>query len=134
MSSHTTAAAPVHDPSAGTPASTAGDGAGRLTRWLQDRSVRTRVLSLVGVSVAALCFIGVVAEAQLATAGDRTETLNAANGATRSALLADMMHDAIRSDVLQAQLFADEPARYQEAVDALAEHGGALTEHLDSVA
>src|SRR3712207_2476359 len=71
---------------------------GRLSAWAQDRSVRTRVLSLVGVSVAALSLCGVVASLELASAGERTETLNAANGATRSALLADMMHDAIRSD------------------------------------
>ena len=104
-----------------------------LSAWTQDRSVRTRVLSVVCVSVAALCLSGVVAQLQLASAGDRTETLNSANAATRSALLADMMHDAIRSDVLQALLFAEDRGQYQDAVTALTDHGATLLDELDSV-
>ena len=54
--------------------------------------------------------------------------------AMRSAALADMMHDAVRSDVLQAILSGqtDDPRGLAESKKDLAEHGEALLKHLEA--
>jgi hypothetical protein len=105
-----------------------------VIRWFADRTVRTKVLTLVGVQLAALTLLGGVAIQQEREAGHRTDQLVAGNGATRAALMADMMHDAIRGDVLAALLADGNGAELDQASADLAEHEATFLAQLDAVA
>ena len=101
--------------------------------WLRDRRLGTRIGAVVVVAATALT---VTAGAGLVglegTGGSATELL-AASEATRAALEADMMHDAVRADVLSAILSDGGQERYAAAAE-LAEHSDTLRDRLDAVA
>ena len=71
-------------------------------RWIADRKVGSRIIALIATAAVVIGVFGVVAVRDLQDAGDGAETLVVANAATGSALEADMMHDAVRGDVLRA--------------------------------
>ncbi len=101
-------------------------------RWLADRKVGSRIIALIATSTVVIGVFGVVAVRDLQDAGDGAETLVVANAATASALEADMMHDAIRADVLRAML-AGEGEEYDAAVTDLGEHADNLLSLLAAV-
>ncbi len=101
--------------------------------WFADRTVRTKVLSLVGVQLVTLAVLGGVAVAQQQQAGGRADQLVAANDATRAALTADKMHDAVRGDVLAGLLAGSSTAEVDEASAAVDEHGATFLAQLDAV-
>ena len=63
--------------------------------------------------------------------GDRTAEVLASAEGTGDALLADMMHDAVRADVLQALLSGGQGDLYEGAVADLADHAGTFRDILD---
>ena len=90
-----------------------------MSQHWNDASVRTRLGALAAVATVALAgtvLLGTAELQQLARGSQQLQTLNAL---TRTALEADMAHDAIRSDVLQGMTF---PAEQAAAVAAVAEH------------
>ena len=104
-----------------------------VLRWFANRSVRTKVLTLVGVALTTLMVLGGVAITQQREAGQRTDQLVAGNSATRAALMADMMHDAIRGDVLAALLADGNVAELDQASADLEEHEATFLAQLDAV-
>lgn len=107
---------------------------GGLRGWIADRSVRSRVWAIVAVSAILVAFLGAVSVNALGDAGRRGDTLLAANSATGSALLADMMHDAIRGDVLESLRVGAGPEQSSAALVALDEHAVVLIGELQAVA
>ncbi len=103
-------------------------------RWFANRTVRSKVLSLVGVALTTLLVLGGVAITQEREAGHRTDQLVAGNSATRAALMADMMHDAVRGDVLAALLADGDAAALDQAAADLEEHEATFLAQLDAVA
>ena len=103
-------------------------------RWFADRGVRTKVLTLVGVALAAFMVLGGVAISKEREAGHRTDQLVAGNSATRAALMADMMHDAVRGDVLAALLADGDSAALDQSAADLEEHKATFLAQLDAVA
>ncbi|MFC3687417.1 methyl-accepting chemotaxis protein [Aquipuribacter hungaricus] len=105
----------------------------RAGAWLADRRLATRMGAVVLVATAALAATAGVGLHGLEGTGASAEDLLAASGATRAALEADMMHDAVRADVLSALLADGGQERYAAAAD-LAEHSETLRARLDAVA
>ncbi len=87
-----------------------------------DRPLGVKLAALVTAGALALgAFALITVQALLAT-GERTAELLASAEATEDVLLADMMHDAVRADVLQALLGAGGGELYDAAAADLAEH------------
>jgi methyl-accepting chemotaxis protein len=103
------------------------------TRWLADRSVGTRVRLLVGIAAVVLAFFTAISVSALRGATHQSEVLLAGGNATRASLEADMMHDAIRADVLSALEFADDATRYAAVQEDLDTHASNLVADLDAV-
>ncbi len=101
--------------------------------WLGDRRLGTRIGAVVVVAAAALVVTGAAGLAGLEGTGRSAEELLTASEATRAALEADMMHDAVRADVLSALLADGGQERYAASAD-LAEHSATLADRLDAVA
>ena len=97
-----------------------------------DRPLGVKLSALVAVGTVSLSVFAVIAVQALQETGERTDYLLRASDATAAALMADMMHDAVRADVLQALLF---PAgeQHDSAVTALDEHGQIFLETLAHV-
>jgi methyl-accepting chemotaxis protein len=104
----------------------------RVGQWFSDLKVGTRIIGLVATAAVVIGVFGVVAVRDLQQAGDGAETLVRANAATGSALEADMMHDAIRADVLRAML-ATVAADYDSAASDLDGHAKTLLSLLSDV-
>src|SRR6478736_10047743 len=85
-----------------------------IGRWFADLKVGTRIIALIATAAVVIGVFGVLAVRDLQEAGHGADTLVVANAATGSALEADMMHDAIRGDVLRAML-ASVRAEYDSA-------------------
>ncbi|WP_380168439.1 methyl-accepting chemotaxis protein [Jannaschia sp. R86511] len=117
MSSTTTEAVPARGPMA----------------WLSDRSIRSRMAALVVVAALAAVVAGAVGMDGLLGTERTSHQLLAAADATRAGLEADMMHDAVRADVLQAMRESGGPA-YAVAAADLQEHGALMTDRLAAVA
>ncbi len=98
-----------------------------------DRSIRTRVLSIVGVVAAVVLALGGYAAHLIGSGADRGDVLMRANTATGAALQADMMHDAIRSDVLQVLGDPSDPAGLRTAAADLDDHAAQLRASLEAV-
>jgi methyl-accepting chemotaxis protein len=81
------------------------------------------------VALLVLCTIGVNA---LQAAGQDRASLIKVDKAVRAAEESDMMHDAVRADVLQSLLFGG--AKYQATVQELADHSANLKDTLAGVA
>jgi len=104
-----------------------------LRRWFEDSSVRTRVVGLVATGVVVIAVFGLISVQQMLAAGSRSEVLLKANTATRAALMADMMHDAVRGDVLLAQGVTGTAADRQKAAASVREHAATLVRQLADV-
>jgi methyl-accepting chemotaxis protein len=98
-----------------------------------DRPLGVKLAALVGVGAVSLGAFALVSVQALQGTGDRVEELLGTTRATSSALEADMMHDAVRADVLQALLTGRGP-QYDAAVTDLADHSATFRQMLDEVA
>ena len=101
--------------------------------WWADRPMRVKLSALVVAGTAGMLVVGGLGVGALGEAGERTDVLLQTTTATGLALEADMMHDAVRADVLQALLGGRGPL-YQAAVTDLADHSARLRETLAGVA
>jgi methyl-accepting chemotaxis protein len=97
-----------------------------------DRPLGVKLAALVGAGALSLGAFAVVTVQALNGTGERTEELLATTQATAEALEADMMHDAVRGDVLQALLNGSGPL-YDSAVTDLQDHSARLHEVLAAV-
>jgi methyl-accepting chemotaxis protein len=98
--------------------------------WWSDRPLGVKLSALVAAGSLALGGFGLISVTALQGAGVRTDELLQTTTATGQAADADMMHDAVRADVLQALL--DEAASRSAAAD-LEDHSAALQEALAAV-
>ena len=105
----------------------------RLFPRFVDRSIRTRVLGIVGMVAAVVLALGGFAAHLVGAGADRGDVLMRANRATGAALQADMMHDAIRADVLQVLSNLDDPATRRTAASDLDGHAAELRRSLATV-
>jgi methyl-accepting chemotaxis protein len=87
-----------------------------------DRPLGVKLAALVAVGAAALGVFAVISVQALNGTGDTAQDLLATTEGTRDALLADMMHDAVRGDVLQALVSGGQGELYEGAVVDLADH------------
>ena len=97
-----------------------------------DRSLGVKLSALVAAGAASLGVFAVIAVGEITGTDGPRSTLLAATTATGAALEADMMHDAVRADVLQALLDGRGP-QYASAVTDLAEHSDNLRAQLTAV-
>src|SRR4051794_34822947 len=91
-----------------------------------DRPLGVKLAALVAAGAAALGVFAVVTVGALEATGERAGHLLASAEATGDVLLADMMHDAVRADVLQALLSGGAGPLYDGAVTDLADHDAVL--------
>ena len=104
-----------------------GDAMSRTTtstdRWsLADRRVRTRVLLPVAVGAVAVLAVAVTGSRAASDLTDVTRGVTVDSEVLANHLTGDMMHDALRADVLAA-LLAETPADVVEHRAAIDEHG-----------
>jgi hypothetical protein len=97
-----------------------------------DRPLGAKLAALVAAGAVVLAVFAVLTVQALRGTGERTDELLATTHATAAALEADMAHDAVRGDVLQAMLAGAGP-EYSAAVAGLAQHGGTLRDSLAAV-
>jgi hypothetical protein len=97
-----------------------------------DRPLGVKLAALVAAGAVVLAVFAVLTVQALRGTGERTDELLATTHATGAALEADMMHDAVRGDVLQAMLAGAGP-EYSAAVADLAGHGETLRDSLAAV-
>lgn len=100
--------------------------------WWPDRPLGVKLATLVLAGSLALVVFGGISVTALHSTGERTEELLRTTTATGSAAEADMMHDAVRADVLQA-LLSGSGTRYDSAVTDLADHAATLQAALAAV-
>jgi methyl-accepting chemotaxis protein len=91
-----------------------------------DRPLGVKLAALVAAGAASLGVFAVVTVGALHDTGEAAGELLASAEATEDVLLADMMHDAVRADVLQALLSRGRGELYGTAVADLAEHSETL--------
>ena len=87
-----------------------------------DRPLGVKLAALVGVGAVALSVFAVITVQALQGTGETADELLASAEGTEDVLLADMMHDAVRGDVLQALVSGGQGALYAGAQADLAEH------------
>jgi methyl-accepting chemotaxis protein len=97
-----------------------------------DRPLGVKLSALVVIGALALAVFALISVRALQATGDRADRLLSANQVTALALEADMMHDAVRGDVLQALLSGTGP-QYQGAVTDLADHSQHLRDVLKTI-
>ena len=100
--------------------------------WWSDRPLGVKLTTLVGAGSLALAASGLISVTALQGTGQRTEELLGTTTATGAAAEADMMHDAVRADVLQALLTGSGP-QYASAVTDLQDHAATLEAALAAV-
>ncbi|MGY1624437.1 methyl-accepting chemotaxis protein [Geodermatophilus sp. SYSU D00965] len=98
-----------------------------------DRPLGVKLAALVAAGGVVLAVFAVVAVQALSATGERADELLATTSATGAALEADMMHDAVRGDVLSSLLAAGGP-EHRAAVTDLADHAATFREVLAAVA
>jgi methyl-accepting chemotaxis protein len=98
-----------------------------------DRPLGVKLATLVAAGAVVLAVFAAIAVQALSATGERTDVLLATTAATGSALEADMMHDAVRGDVLSALLAGGGPDHRAAAAD-LGDHAGTFREVLAAVA
>jgi methyl-accepting chemotaxis protein len=96
-----------------------------LASWAANRSVRTKLATLVGIAMIALIVLGTVGGRALGNAAERARELDHVGQLARVEMEADMAHDAIRGDVLRAML-ATGGAEATEINDDFAAHAEIL--------
>jgi methyl-accepting chemotaxis protein len=97
-----------------------------------DRPLGVKLAALVAVGAVALAVFALITIQALQGTGVRTQEVLATTHITAEALEADMMHDAVRGDVLSALLSGSGPL-YQSAVSDLGEHSDTLRTILDEI-
>ncbi|WP_448626130.1 methyl-accepting chemotaxis protein [Geodermatophilus sp. URMC 64] len=105
-----------------------------MARYWSDRPLGVKLAALVAAGALALAVFAVITVQALLATGERADTLLQANEATGLALEADMMHDAVRADVLQALLSGGAGEQYRGAAADLQEHAANFVAILDEVA
>src|SRR5262245_14216980 len=94
-------------------------------------TIRARMLMLVGLMMALMIVLGVSGEHALSSSGDSLDRVVQTGGALRNHLEGDMMHDALRADVLAA-LLAETPADWQAVSANLDEHSKHFREMIEA--
>jgi methyl-accepting chemotaxis protein len=87
-----------------------------------DRPLGVKLSALVGVGAVSLSVFAVITVQALQGTGATADELLASAEGTEDVLLADMMHDAVRGDVLQALVSGGQGPLYAGAQADLAEH------------
>jgi methyl-accepting chemotaxis protein len=87
------------------------------------------MLMLAALMLTLMIVLGVSGERALSTSGDSLNRVVQTGGALRNHLEGDMMHDALRADVLAA-LLAETPAEWQAVTSNLDEHSNHFREML----
>ncbi len=90
-------------------------------------TIRAKVLGLSGLAFVLLLAFAAIALWQQVALGRLIDRLITANEALQNHEISDMMHDAIRGDVLQLQL-ADTPEKIKEANSDVTEHAATFRE------
>jgi methyl-accepting chemotaxis protein len=93
-----------------------------LRSFWSDRPLGVKLAALVGAGALALGGFAVITVQVLQDTGHRTDEILTSADATGDAMYADMMHDAIRADVLQALLSGGQGDLYASAVSDVADH------------
>lgn len=84
-------------------------------------SIRLRLYALAALMIALMLALGINARFGLSAAKDGTKNILLANRTLRNHIEGDMMHDALRADVLAA-LLAGSPSEFQEVTTGLRDH------------
>ena len=100
-----------------------------VSSWLGNRRVRTKLALVAGIALTGLAACALVGGAAVAGAEEDARDLQAVATLTRTAVEADMAHDAVRGDVLRALLATSDDERTGAAAD-LAEHTAAMNDKL----
>jgi methyl-accepting chemotaxis protein len=96
-------------------------------RW----TIRLRLSSLAGLLVASMLVLGVTAHHGLSSASNGLQSVLHTSSILRNHIEGDMMHDALRADVLAALLAASE-SDWNEASAGLREHVGNFRELIEA--
>jgi methyl-accepting chemotaxis protein len=99
-----------------------------------DRPLGVKLAALVATGAVSLGVFALITVDALDGTGDRTAEVLAGAEGTGDALFADMMHDAVRADVLQALMSRGQGDLYAAAVSDLAEHSDSFRGTLDELA
>src|SRR5918997_908283 len=87
-----------------------------------DRPLGMKLAALVMVGAVVLAVFALISVQALNGTGETADELLASAEGTEDALLADMMHDAVRGDVLQSLVRQGQGELYRSAVSDFAEH------------
>ncbi len=101
-----------------------------MLRRFADASIRTKIAVIVVIAVLSIAVLSFVSVRGMTHAMHDTDELDVANTAMSHAAETDMMHDAVRGDVLQALLFR---ADVRQAMADYSAHSKTLTDDLDAV-
>jgi methyl-accepting chemotaxis protein len=104
-----------------------------VRRFWIDRPLGVKLAALVLAGGLALGAFAVITVDALRGTGETADELLASAEGTEDALLADMMHDAVRGDVLQALVSGGQGPLYEGAVADLAEHDETFRSILDEI-
>ena len=97
----------------------------------RDLRLGLKLTATVALAVLSLAVVSLIGVSALRAAGQDNDSLLQADRAGRTALQADMMHDAVRADVLRSILFSG--AEYQTTLKELANHSSTLKDSLAAV-
>jgi methyl-accepting chemotaxis protein len=117
----------------GSPAGAQASEEALVSRFWNDRPLGIKLAALVAAGAIALAVFALIAVQALRATGERADSLLAANEATGLALEADMMHDAVRADVLQALLSGGAGNAYKGSVSDLQAHSENFRSILDQI-
>lgn len=98
-----------------------------------DRPLGVKLSALVATGAVSLGAFALITVDALDGTGERTAEVLAGAEGTGDALFADMMHDAVRADVLQALMSRGQGDLYDSAVADLAEHAQSFRDTLDEM-
>src|SRR3712207_4189589 len=93
-----------------------------MSRVWSDRPLGVKLAALVAAGAIVLAVFAAITVQALNGTGETAQDLLASTEGTEDVLLADMMHDAVRADVLQALVSGGQGGLYEGAVSDLAEH------------
>ncbi|MFT7772661.1 methyl-accepting chemotaxis protein [Roseateles sp.] len=98
-------------------------------------TIRQRLLALSLLGLFFVSLVGVVGYLALGTLSSTAESVARSNSALRSQLEADMMHDALRGDVLRAVMggLKGQAAEVTDAQRDISGHTRAFREHMDEL-
>ncbi|MFD0483970.1 methyl-accepting chemotaxis protein [Kineococcus sp. GCM10028916] len=103
-----------------------------LAHSWRDAGLRRKLAALTGVALLGSAGLGAVTLVTLDQTSAATARLEGASVVVRATLEADMSHDALRANVLQALVFP-RGAQYTEAVAGAGEAATAILDHLQAV-